>query len=219
MPKRTSNSLKRNSLLKKISFLVFPPHCVICGKETNGENICKDCLSKIDFLEYPLIEHRGKFFFYAITNYEGISGEVVRKLKFFNLKSLSYDVAEIFADFIRKNKIKADFVSYVPMTQKDRRKRGFNQSRLIAKNLSELLDIGFFEGIEKVRDTEKQVGLSRSKRIENMRNAFCAREKIPGDLIIVDDVYTTGATAHSVAKAFSKKSCFNIYFIAFSRKI
>ncbi len=220
MQRKISNYLKKNSSIKKLSFLLFPPRCVICGNRTNGRNICENCFKKIDFLDYPLIEHRKNVFFYAITNYEGVSGELVRSLKFRKLKSVSSDIAEIFADFIQRNNIKARFLTFVPMTPKERKSRGFNQSRLIARHLSQILNLELLSSLKKIKETKKQVGLLRRERIKNVKNAFIA-EKIPtsGNVIIIDDVYTTGATAHSVAKVISLKTDSNIYFIAFSRKI
>ncbi len=209
----------KNSFLDKLSFLIFPPRCVVCGKRTTGENICKECFQRIEFLEYPLIEHKGRVFFYAVTNYESVAGELVRKLKFYGRKRVATDIAEIFFDFIQKNEILPDCISFVPMTKQDLCARGFNQSKLIAKRLSELSGIKLFEGIEKVRQTEKQVGLSRRKRIKNLKSAFRVSEKCRGSVLVIDDVYTTGATAHSITSAFRKQTKSDIYFVAFSRKI
>ncbi len=222
MRKKTLSYSKKCSALEKLSFLLFPPRCVLCGRKTHGENICKDCFKKIKFLDYPLIEHRGNAFYYAITDYEGAGGELVKKLKFYGSKPVAFDIARIFANFIGGNEIIADFVSFVPMTFLERKKRGFNQSKLIAENLSRISNLKFFDRLEKVRNTEKQVGLSRTARTKNIRNAFMVKGiKISDSIIIVDDVYTTGATAHLVVRAVSGslRPGFNVYFIAFSRKI
>ncbi len=191
----------------------------MCGKPTSGENICGKCLAKIDYLEYPLIEHTGNNFFYAITNYDGMSGEIVRKLKFYGKKPLASDIAVIFASFIQSTGLKPDFVGFVPMTLAEKKRRGFNQSELIARNLVSLTGSRLFSGIVKIKETEKQVGLSRRQRISNVKNVFAVKKRPEGNLVIVDDVYTTGATARSVVKAFGRNRDFDIYFTAFSRKI
>ena len=206
-------------MLKDLLDFVFPPRCVICGKETNGESICTQCKSKIKFLEYPLILHRKNIYFYAITRYQGISEKLVKKLKFSNRKRIAEDLGEIFAVFIKENDIRANFVGFVPMSKKELRSRGFNQSQLIARVISKKLNIPLFLGISKVKETEKQVGLSRAGRIKNVKNAFKFSQNISGSLIVVDDVFTTGSTAKEVAHASKGFVEGNFYFIAFSQKM
>lgn len=206
-------------MLKDLLDFVFPPHCVICGKETRGESICSQCKSSIKFLEYPLILHRKNIYFYAITRYEGVSEKLIKKLKFANKKRIAEDLGKIFADFILENNIVADFVGFVPMSKRELRSRGFNQSLLIARAISKSTNIPLFSGIQKIRETEKQVGLSRAKRMKNVRNAFKFSQSVTGSLIVVDDVFTTGSTAKEVAHASKGFVGENLYFIAFSQKI
>ncbi len=206
-------------MLKDLLDFVFPPRCVICGKETDGASVCPQCKSKIKFLEYPLILHRKNTYFYAITRYEGISEKLVKKLKFSNKKRIAEDLGEIFTNFINENNIRADFVGFVPMSKKELRSRGFNQSYLIARVISKRLNIPLFSGISKVKETEKQVGLSRVGRIKNVKNAFKFFQSVPGSLIVVDDVFTTGSTAREVARASKGFVKGNFYFIAFSQKM
>jgi len=163
--------------------------------------------------------NRKNIYFYAITRYEGVSEKLIKKLKFANKKRIAEDLGKIFTDFILENNIVADSVGFVPMSKKELRSRGFNQSLLIARAISKSTNIPLFLGIQKIRETEKQIGLSRAKRMKNVRNAFAFSKNVRGSLIVVDDVFTTGSTAREIARASKGFVSGNLYFIAFSQKI
>ncbi len=210
---------KKNSLIHNFIDIILPSHCLVCGKRTDHENICGECLSKMEFLEFPLIKHKGKAYFYAITRYEGIAASVVKLLKFERRKSIAVDISYIVSRFILDNSIDTDYIGFVPMSQAEKRVRGFNQSFLIAKAVADTLDKKLYKDVKKVVNTKKQVGLNRAKRIENMKGAFKAEIPVNGSIVVLDDVYTTGSTANELVKAMHKVVKGKIIFIAFSRKL
>ena len=213
------NCSRKNSLTDAILDIIFPPHCLICGKRIRSGVICAECESRMEFLNYPLIEHTGKKHFYAVFRYGETVSEIVKLLKFGKRKVLASYVAKTICNFMQKENIEVKTVGYVPMSLRERKKRGFNQSRLIALHLSEMLGAKLFDGIKKVKETEKQVGLSRTGRIANVKGAFSVKGSPEGPMVIVDDVFTTGSTAHEVVKAVYGKNKIDIFFIAFSRRI
>ena len=73
--------------------------------------------------------------------------------------------------------------------------------------------------LKKTKETKKQVGLNKRERKENLKSAFKMTDKIEGNIVIIDDVYTTGNTAAEITKAIARKTKSNIYFIALARKI
>ena len=198
---------------------IFPPHCFVCGKPTSGTHLCDDCKSKIEFLEYPLIYHKDKVYFYAITRYRGVSENVVKLLRFRGKKRIAEDIGMIFYHFLSQNDISPDFIGFVPMSRKEERERSFNQSYLIAKAISINAHIPLYFGIKKLRDTAKQVGLTRAGRIKNVKGAFAFTEPVQGSLLVVDDVYTTGSTLKEIARVSKKFVSGNLYLIAFSQKL
>ncbi len=213
------NCLRKNSLIDSILDIVFPSHCLICGKRIRSGVICVECESRMEFLNYPLIERIGKKHFYAVFRYGGTVSEIVKLLKFGKKKVIASYIAKTICNFMRKEDIEVKTVGYVPMSLRERKKRGFNQSRLIALHLSEMLGVKLFDGIRKVKETEKQVGLSRTGRIANVKGAFSVKGSPEGPIVIVDDVFTTGSTAREVVKALYRKNKIDIFFIAFSRRI
>ncbi|WP_156785892.1 ComF family protein [Caldisericum exile] len=144
--------------------------------------------------------------------------ELIKKFKFEGYKVLSKFFSPLILNFIELNNIKFDFVSFVPMSKKEFRARGYNQTYLLAKDISLKTKKPIIENLYKIRETKKQTNLSKKERIENLKNAFIVEGEYSGNILIFDDVYTTGSTAKEVTKAFKKSiKNGNIYFVALSQ--
>jgi competence protein ComFC len=74
----------------------------------------------------------------------------------------------------------------------------------LAKTISENLGLKIFLGLEKIKETEDQVGLSFEERLTNLKNAFQVKEKPPNKIILIDDIKTTGATLKECAQILKK---------------
>ncbi len=199
--------------------ILFPPHCLICGKETDGESICNDCKKRIEYFEYPLIEHRKNIYFYAIAKYSGVMEKAVKILKYKKKKIIAKDLSKIIIDFIKKQEICFDYVAFVPMTRFEQSERGFNQTYLLAKEISTVYHVPVLTYLKKVKNTKKQVGLNGKERKENLKSAFKMEKGVNGSILIIDDVYTTGSTAREITKTVTRKTKSSIYFVALSRKM
>jgi competence protein ComFC len=110
-----------------------------------------------------------------------------------------------------------DVVLPVPLYKKRLREREFNQSALIAKYSAERLgSILVLDSLVKIRDTKPQVGLSSNERRKNMKNAFRIqnREAVEGrDILLIDDVSTTGATIRECSRVLKKAGADNIHVL------
>ncbi len=101
-----------------------------------------------------------------------------------------------------------DFLIPIPMHRKDIKKRGYNQSVFIAKNLSKITKIPVkYNCLNKTKSTKQQVGLNYENRIKNLSKAFtvnkqCAHKTFK--VVLVDDVFTTGSTINECAKTLLK---------------
>jgi ComF family protein len=94
-----------------------------------------------------------------------------------------------------------DVVTYVPMSRTDRRRRGFNQAQILARSIGRRLGIPVLPLLAKVRETLPQAALSAIKRRENLHEAFRQIRSVKrGRVLLVDDVYTTGATVEECAR-------------------
>ncbi|HJA95864.1 MAG TPA: ComF family protein, partial [Firmicutes bacterium] len=98
----------------------------------------------------------------------------------------------------------ADSLTFVPMTKRARRKRGYNQSRLLAEELSRRSGKQFLDAAEKRRETSMQKSLGRREREKNLKGCFRVTDKgaVRGKrIVIVDDTFTTGSTVSELARA------------------
>jgi competence protein ComFC len=217
----------------------FPRRCVGCGRL--GAFICRECLKKLPRLLPPLCPHCGKPQASGIicpdcrrrqTEIDGISSpfrfdEVIRKaiyeLKYRNLKAISSCLAELLADHIRSNQLDGEALAYVPLHPRRLRERGYNQSRLLARELSKRIDLPVVEdSLIRVKQAQPQVrARDVQERRRNVVDAFvCRDEKVSGrQLILIDDVCTSGATLESCAVALKSKGVASVWGLTLAREI
>jgi ComF family protein len=224
----------KSKLVDNVLSYAFPKNftCDICGIEVfKGTNLCPECLNKITFNNQATCPVCGRktttnslcfeckdlapLFKKAVSPLVYKEGAVALVHKF---KSNSGYLKEYFADLIAPKC--ADFVGaqaicYVPMTKKAIKKRGYNQSELLAKALSERLQLPIlYDALTKIRETAEQKNLTRKEREENLGSCFKADKQLVENkvLILVDDVLTTGATAETATKALLKAGAKTVYF-------
>lgn len=197
------------------------PHCIVCGNDTegtgSGEFLCKSCFSKIKRCsENTVLSYSGidfEFKCYSSAYYSKTAKELILKLKY----RRDFRSAEIFSGLMREvmvcNSIHADYITYVPVSKSTMRKRGYNQSEVIAKMLGKSTGIKTIETLKKTGKAKDQIGLGKEQRWENIKNNFRIRRgmDIEGrSFILVDDVVTTGATAFWCAETLMGNGAQNV---------
>ena len=180
---------------------IFPPQCGICGKIGEGY-ICKKCYKEIK--KYLYTENNGDIFY--LLRYEDVIRTKIIDYKF-NDKSYLYNM---FCEIFVKNKNaceflkKYDIIIPVPIHKNRKRKRGYNQSELIAKKLAKYFKIPIYTDVLiKTKNNLMQSSLNKKGRIKNIQNAYKIQnmEKIKQkSILILDDIYTTGFTAKECKK-------------------
>lgn len=204
--------------------LIYPPICGICGK-INKNNLCTKCMQRLKLYEINRIEDyrddKTKHFDYLIKTfkYEGIIRNKIIDYKF-NEKAYLY---KTFEKMVTKNeKIysflkKYDIILYVPMFKKRKLERGYNQTEIIAKQIAKKLEISFEKkNLIKMIDTKKQSTLTKFERTQNVKNVFAVRkpDRIrEKNIIIFDDIYTTGNTVNECSKILKKAGAREIVVI------
>lgn len=109
-----------------------------------------------------------------------------------------------------------DLVLPVPLHKKRLRHRGFNQSALLARHVAKRISIPLItDCLVRVKDTVPQVGLHAKERKKNIKNAFEVRNKCieAKRLMLIDDVFTTGATVRECSKVLKKAGAKDIYVV------
>tara|TARA_R110002124_G_scaffold284802_2_gene462489 strand:- start:6225 stop:6920 length:696 start_codon:yes stop_codon:yes gene_type:complete len=214
-----------------ISELMFPKVCAVCGMSLLKRQhfICSECAqnrferavsAKADKINLPE-SVVGRF---ALWQFDkgGYLQELLHKLKYHRLTGVGIDLGAIVGNTLKKENVLQSFDSEntmilpVPLHNKKRRSRGFNQAFFIAKGMADILGFSIIEKgvVERVKNTKTQTGFSLGKRRENIANAFklAHPEKLKGkNIIIVDDVFTTGATAFELVTELQKASLSKIF--------
>lgn len=147
--------------------------------------------------------------------YKGPLRKAINLLKYHNMKRLSKPLSGM---ILLMEIPRADTVIPVPLYKNRLRQREFNQSALLAKYTAKKTRMSLLVNcLVKVKDTIPQVGLSSRERRRNIRNAFGIEKKelIKGkDILLVDDVITTGATVRECSRILKKAGAGDIYVIA-----
>ena len=227
-------------IIKKILELWYPTTCVFCG-EICKKGICKSCSEKIDYIQEPLCKKCGK----PIHSQEGeFCFDCQRRMLHYEqgrslwlhkrpVSSSIYDfkyknkrvygeiygreMAEQFNDLIRMWEI--DVLIPVPLHRKRQRKRGYNQAEIIARELGKKLGIPVdMSVIIRERETTPQKELGQKNRRKNLKKAFrLTGKRLTGkNILLIDDIYTTGSTIDAMAEVLMKTGCEKIYFLTIS---
>lgn len=200
--------LKR--FINTILDFLFPIYCVGCKKE--NFHLCKDCLGK---LPVKIIENHvdGLTVFAVIKFKEGSPvAQLIHRFKYDGAK----EIAEIFGMLLKNVKLPPTFLIPVPLHDRRRNFRGFNQSLLLAQELSKKWNLPIADILQRHRYTRPQVELGGVERLTNVTDAFSMKnpeEKLnpSATYTIIDDVCTTGSTINECAKALKKHGAEKVF--------
>ena len=175
--------------------------CIICRQDIYQEEcLCKNCYAKIrECVDSSCLTNENiNIQCYSATYYSKVIRELVIKLKYKKDFKSAEILSELMLKSIERNHLEADFITFVPVSRSTMKKRGYNQSKLLAKIISNRTEFKLTDSLKKVKDTKDQIGLGKKGRWENIRDNFELRGDIDiknKSFILVDDVITTGATA------------------------
>lgn len=201
--------------------LLFPPLCAACNKL--GSLLCDDCLAKMPWVKEPICLRCGRSLLHpanacgacwqesfplqqvraSLFYREPLAG-VIHKMKYGGLFALAKPLAQIMAKTWPDWRPAPDTIIPIPLHKRRIRRRGFNQSALLAFRVGRQLNISVNDqALQRIRHTLPQVDLSPAQRLVNVRGAFTADvNQVEGkQILLIDDVYTTGATMSAAADA------------------
>lgn len=226
--------------------LFYPAYCHICGVQLDLEEqaVCRKCLAKVKHLKKPLCRRcglelppyarkgwlcnrcRGRKTAYdrlwVPFAYEGTVQTMLQAIKFRKKRGLIRVFGPLLeSSIVELRKERIDFIIPVPLDRKRKRIREFNQSTLLAKEAGKLIEKPIREDIlRKKKHTEPQSILSRQKRFINVKNAFGITRPslVKGkDILLVDDIITTGSTLNECARMLKCCGAKNVYVLALAR--
>ena len=238
--------MKNPILINRISAFIldifFPTRCLICGKY--GQELCFDCAQNIEIIKTNLCPECGKISalgkycdscrrskkphlsqIIVATRYNvGPIKQLVSLYKYDGFQGLARPLGELIVCRLKSLQINFNNTIVVPVplyiTRKNR--RGFNQSELLARYVSKQLSLPGGDALERNRDTISQVLLKKNQRATNIFGAFaCIDQELIMDrnVILVDDVVTTGATFEECAKVLKENGAKKIIGAVIARNI
>jgi len=149
--------------------------------------------------------------------------KAIHQLKYQNLKAISPCLAELLADYLRSDSLPGEILVPVPLHPRRLKERGYNQSSLLAKELGKLTNFGVVEDcLVRIKEASPQVRAANvEERRKNVANAFvCRNDKLSGkQIILIDDVCTSGATLESCAIALKNKGALSVWGLTLAREI
>lgn len=220
--------------LQNLFDFILPKRCLLCGKIIKStDSLCPDCFKQINFISEPYCRHCGKPLIGHIDDIKGLSCiECLSKKSLFRMCRAAIEYDEFskkiildfkFTDHLENRKLLAhwlyvagkdifelgaDLIIPVPLHYTRLFRRKYNQSAILATELSSLIKIPTdFKSLKKIRYTLPQVQCNGKRRIVNIKNAFNVSkpENVKGKrIILIDDVYTTGSTLKECAKVLLK---------------
>ena len=170
--------------------------CPFCGRRVREQGTCLDCKQK------PLGVEKARSLFL----YEGDAANLIRAFKE-GKKYLYRTFTEGLVPIVEAEFAEIDALTFVPMTKRAQRRRGYNQSKLLADGIARAIEKPVFGGVIKKRENADQRVLTRNEREENMKNVFAVTDGAQVKdkyILIVDDTLTTGATASALASVLKK---------------
>lgn len=227
--------------------LIFPPRCILCGNLPLNRNnpFCADCFSRVRQISTPLCERCGIPFdktggddhlcgdcitsgppfavARALGSYESTLLDAIHRFKYRG----KVVTGEILGKFMAGTTYHGfDINDYslvipVPLHPRKLRRRGFNQSLILAREIADTFGLPLdFTTLKRRLDTTPQIALGKEMRRKNVRRAFHVtdKERIEGHrVLLVDDVYTTGSTVGECARMLLKSKAAQVGVLTLAR--
>ncbi len=195
-----------NSILE----LLYPRKCVLCTKilSRNETDLCTKC--HMETQRVPHAVSRGKHFgyCYSVFYYKKDVASAVKKLKFSGKQLYADAFGRLLAMKLLEERVSADMITWVPVSRKRKRKRGYDQAEEIAKAVGRELGIPVKGLLCKVRhnSAQAQIGDHRQRRanVANVYKVIDPGKVCGGRILLIDDVITSGATLDECSKILSE---------------
>lgn len=193
---------------------IYKENCCVCNCSKAENFLCKSCAKSITFLSgfaHTKIDGVNVF---SVCLYDDILKKLVQNYKFRNKMNIRFIFAEFLKEFYNNNFEEKNYaVVFVPSHKNRIRKRGYNHMKLICDIFCEKTGlIKKYDLVEKIKDTKPHFGLNSKARQSNVRGSFKINKNIYNNenILIIDDLITTGATLSEIIKELKANGIKNI---------
>ncbi|MFC1918367.1 ComF family protein [Chloroflexota bacterium] len=192
---------------------IMPPLCPRCGSPQPNGILCPGCVgwqAEIDGIRSPF-------------RFDGIIRQAIYQFKYRNLRALAEPLAQLLKDYLLTNPISGEALVPVPLHRKRLRERGYNQSSLLARKLGKLTNLPIVDDcLIRQRLAHPQARTSTvEERQSNVADAFACRDRRLRDkqVLLIDDVATSGATLDACAAALKASGATSVWGLTLAREI
>lgn len=213
-------------LLDDLLDLLYPPRCAFCHRllRRSGDEVCSDCLKQLPYTGV-LAESQGLKHIKSCVSplfYENLVRDSLHRFKFGQRTGYAGIYAGFMVKCIDEKQISCDIICWVPVSRQRLRRRGYDQSELLARELSRRLEIPCLRLLVKQRHTQAQSRIKNAnRRRENVRNAYRCGDSLSvrgRKILLVDDIVTTGATLSECAKMLKEAGASEVSAVTVARK-
>lgn len=204
-----------------IKELLYPEKCVLCGRilEKDELDLCRKC--RIEQPDCPISRDKYPYLdsWTALWYYQGDVRRSLLKYKFYGRRNYADAYGRLLSmKLLREDRLQADVITWIPISEKRLKKRGFDQVELLAQKMTQLLQIPAVALLWKRRDNPQQSKIvGQAQRRANVLGAYEAihREALAGKrVLLLDDILTTGATAGECARILLEAGAKEVHFAA-----
>lgn len=211
----------------RINRYIKPPVCTICGKSIKIQDIHKKKRASVDILSDLCSDCTGCNFHFTRGHtavlYEGLVKDCIHDFKYNSCTYLAGTLAQLMIDFAQNfmDMTEIDALASVPLHWRKLRQRGYNQAELLCKKLSSAFNIPIiYKGLGRIKDVLSQTELQRNERIDNVKDIFRVTKPhnfIGKRILLIDDVFTTGATLNECSKAIKEAGACKVEVFSLAR--
>ena len=204
-----------------IKALLYPEKCVLCGRilEKDQLDLCRKC--RIEQPDCPISRDKYPYLdsWTALWYYQGDVRRSLLKYKFYGRRNYADAYGRLLSmKLLREDRLQADVITWIPISEKRLKKRGFDQVELLAQKMTQQLQIPAVALLWKRRDNPQQSKIvGQAQRRANVLGAYEAiqREMLVGKrVLLLDDILTTGATAGECARILLEAGAKEVHFAA-----
>lgn len=222
--------MRWKELINSLLDALYPPKCAFCRRILEKENggICGVCRSKLPMIPKEICCRRfgsepgrtgGRC--YSPLYYEPFVRDSFLRYKFYGLASYSVPYSVLMAECIREQAKDFDLITWVPLSRRRLRKRGYDQAELLARGISNVLGLDAVQLLYKNRNNKAQSrtgnAADRSRNVRGVYSLNGSPDLHGKHVLLVDDIITTGATLSECREVLLRSGAAEVSAVTFAR--